>query len=118
MIAIALLGCHPFKDKNIPEELLGVWETSEPRYANCTFTLKQEMIIFSNPVSHLNVNFISNIEKFIETDRILFEIFYGDTGGGEYKLSLFYCKTPNGGEVRFRNQMEIVWTKKKITTQG
>jgi len=113
IIVTAFLGCQILKDKTIPEELIGVWETSEPRYKDCSFELKDETIIFNNGPDYTNINFITDIEKLPEKDRVLYHIHYEDREGLEYMLSLFYFKASNGGVIRFKNQKEITWTKRE-----
>lgn len=112
-IVTVFLGCQVFRDKTIPEELIGLWETSEPRYEDCTFELKDEMIIFNNYPEYTNINYITDIEKSPEKDRVLYHIHYEDQEGQEFKLSLFYDKTADVGVIRFKNQKEIIWTKRE-----
>lgn len=113
IIVTSFLGCQIWKDKTVPEELVGVWETSAPRYKNCFFELKGEMITFNKGLDYINVNLITDIEKSPEQEGILYDIHYEDEEGQEYKLSLFYFKTPDGGVIRFKNQKEIKWTRRE-----
>ena len=113
VIVIALFGCQVRQDKTIPEELMGKWETSAPRYEDCSFELKDELIIFNKGINFVNLNHIKRIERFPDKQRVSYNIIYEDKQGQEYKLALFYFKTPNGGVIRFKNQKEIEWTKKK-----
>ena len=108
-----LLGCQLLHDKTIPEEMVGVWETSEPRYENCTFELKDEMIIFNNFPDYSKIHFITDIDKSPGKDSVLYDIHYEDQEGLEYKLSLFYVKAANGGVIQFKNQKGITWTKRE-----
>jgi len=113
IIVTVFLECQICNDKTIPEELIGVWETSAPHYENCFFKLNDEMIIFNNGLDYINANHITNLETSPERESVLYNIYYEDEKGQEYKLSLFYFKTPNGGVIKFKNQKEIKWTRRE-----
>jgi len=113
VIVISLFGCQVWQDKTIPEELMGNWETSAPRYEDCSFELKDELIIFYKGINIVNLNHIKEIEGFPEKGGVSYNIYYEDQQRQEYKLALYYFKTPNGGVIRFNNQKQIEWTRKK-----
>ncbi|MBW1911936.1 MAG: hypothetical protein JRI43_01955 [Deltaproteobacteria bacterium] len=113
VIVIALFGCQIWKDKTVPEELLGMWETSSSRYADCFFEFQGELIIFNNGLSYNAINFIKDIEKLPENGKTLYNIYYEDKEGQEFKLSLFYFHVRNGGVIRFKNQKDIEWTRRR-----
>lgn len=111
VIATALFGCQVRKDNIVTEELIGVWETSASRYEDCFFEIKDEMIIFNNGLDYTNINYINDIEIFPGRGKTLYNMYYKDMQGKEYKLSFFYFKEGNGGVIRFKNQKEIEWTR-------
>ena len=113
VVVTALFGCQILADKTVPEELFGVWETSAPRYVNSTFEFKDEMIIFTNGMAYINVNFITDIKQSPDKDKTLFDIYFENKEGLEYQRSFYYFKGQNGGMIRFKNQMDVEWTKKK-----
>ncbi len=116
MLAIltALFGCQKWKDKTVPKELLGVWVTTEERYASCTFEVTDKMIIFTNKSQdYTAINLVTGIEKTVEEGQTLYHIEYKDSEGLEYGLSLVYSTARNRVVVRFKNEMEIEWTKKQ-----
>jgi hypothetical protein len=114
IIVTALFGCQKWKDKTVPKELLGVWATTEQRYASCTFEVTDKMIIFSNDsLDHTDINHVTGIEKIIEEGQTLYHIDYKDSEGLKYTLSLIYSKARNRGVVRLKNEMQIEWTKKE-----
>ena len=112
IIVIVLTGCQIRGDKSVPEELMGVWETSEPRYEGCSFEINDKLIIFKNGPTYTNVNHITDIDRSAEEKRTLYHINYVDRDGQEYKFSLFYYRTGTGGVIRFKNQKDIEWTRK------
>jgi hypothetical protein len=109
----ALFGCQFFQDREVPEELLGVWETLSPRYEDCSIEFESGKVIFQNGLHYLNVNSITNVKKSTDDDKTLYHIYYKDNDGQGYKLSLFYLETPNRAELRFKHQEEITWLKRE-----
>ena len=107
-----LFGCQIFKDREVPEELLGVWETSSSRYEDCSLEFDGERIVFQNGLTHININHVTNVKKSTEDEKTLYDIYYKDDQGREYKLSLYYLGTPGRGVIRFKNQEEIAWLKR------
>jgi hypothetical protein len=117
LIVTALLGCEIWKNKAIPEELLGVWTTSAPRCEDCLLVIKDGVIIFQNGISYIDINYIKDIKKFPENGKTLYIIYYDDIEGVDNKLSLFHSKTAGGGVIRFKNQRKVKWTRKETPSQ-
>ena len=115
VILAALFGCQMRTVKTVPEELRGQWETSAPLYVDCTFELRDKLIIFRKGTTYIDINHVKEIEISPEKGRVLFIITYENKEGGEYKLSLFYFETEKGDVIRFKNQQQLNWTRKKIS---
>ena len=114
IIVIVLSGCQKWKDKTVPKELLGVWVTTGERYAGCSFEVTESMVIFNNNnLSYTAMNHVTGIEKAIEEGHTIYLIDYKDSEDLEGRLSLVYNRTRKRGMVRFKNEMEVVWTKKE-----
>jgi hypothetical protein len=107
-----LFGCQIFQNRDVPEELLGVWETSSPRYEDCSLEFDNRRVIFQNGLTHFDINHITNVKKSTEDEKTLYHIYYKDNQGGEYKLSLYYLEGPDKGVIRFKHQEEIAWLKR------
>ncbi len=107
-----LCGCESRESRTVPEELLGVWKTSAPKYRDCYLQLTEESIIFANTAvaGGYNMNRISKIEKVHEGEETLYTIHYKDSQGQEYKLPFFYHPS-SGGAIRLKNQSQILWMK-------
>jgi hypothetical protein len=110
-----LLGCQFRETTVLPDELLGVWKTSAPKYKQCFFEITKDSITFANRnVSEgLDVNIISKIEKTHEEKQILYTIHYKKKKGEEYKLPFYYDPSKDG-TIRFKNQKEIEWRKANV----
>ena len=115
LVAVALLytllGCEAGKDARVPDDLTGIWRTSEPKYANRFFSLTTESITFGIGEGRVNAYAIRSVKKALDNQAILYTIVYVDDAGQEYKLSLLYDPAIPG-VVRFKNQQQIAWKKK------
>ena len=107
-----LFGCQMSRDTTVPDELIGEWVTTEPRYQDCSFEIQKETIIFNKGTAHTDMNSIEEITKIPEKEKTLYHIYYEDKQGQEYKLSLFFFKTHDGGIICFKNQQNIIWSRK------
>jgi hypothetical protein len=113
ILVVLLFGCHPLNNNKVPDELIGEWVTSEPRYADCVVKLTDGMIIFGNGPDNLSVNYIVNIKKVCNGQYILYTIYYEDSRGLKYKFPVRFGFENKKGVLRFRNQKHIAWTKRK-----
>jgi len=107
-----LFGCQVRTPTAIPDDLLGVWKTSAPKYKRCFFEITKDSITFVNrdSLEGHDINTIVKIEITKEEKQILHTIHYKKMKGEEYKFS-FYYDMSEGGTIRFKNQKEIEWRK-------
>jgi hypothetical protein len=111
---IIILGCESKKIAAVPENFIGVWGTSDPTYADRTFEITRYEVIFQTGESTFNTYSIKRIEmeKTPGEEGGLYTINYMNKEGLKYEFSFYY--NPAGqGEIRYKNQRQIVWTKKK-----
>ena len=110
---MVLAACQGGGKAAIPEELIGVWETTTPSYADRPFEITAAELIFGTGEEKFDTYPIAKIK--IEKDPIeqktLYIIGYKNMEGQEYKFS-FYFDPANRGKIRFKNQKEMVWTKR------
>jgi len=112
LAAFTLLFACQAEEKTIPNELLGVWGTSDSEYEDCFFEIGKDSIIFINTdPSELSfdTNIISKIEMTLQEGKTLYEIYYNKVGEEEYQFSFYYY--PQDGSIRFKNQMNFAWRK-------
>ena len=63
-IFVSFFGCQSKGPATVPDELLGVWETSAPKYEDSFFRLTKDTLTFANrDLDYMDVNSISKIEK-------------------------------------------------------
>ncbi|MGZ6210353.1 MAG: hypothetical protein ACXWL9_09425 [Syntrophales bacterium] len=113
---MVLSVCQCGKKTAVPDDLIGVWETTAPTYADRFFEIKTDEVIFGTGAGKFDTYPITKIkiEKNREEQKTLYIICYKNTAGQEYKFS-FYFDPANQGTIRFKNQKEMVWTKKPLS---
>jgi len=114
-VTFALLSgvqCHNLSE--VPEELIGVWVTKNPDYSDRPFEIKKNTVIFEQGLGYLDFDVfpIAGVKKTELEGRTLYIIYYIIATGKEFEFSFFYSAA-NGGEIRFKNQPGMVWTKKQ-----
>ena len=109
-----LFGCQCSKKTTAPEDLIGVWETSAPKYEDRFFEIKKDEIVFGTGQGTLDSHAIKKVEtgKIRGEEGILYTVSYKNQEGLEDKFS-FYYHPEKGGTIRFKNQEKIVWTKRR-----
>ncbi len=114
-ITLAVFSANGCGEKGtIPDELIGEWQTTEPKYEGCYFEVTKLTVAFKPKDAEIYSNIITNVkgEEDPNEEHILYTIFYKDESGKIYQLSLYYYPEINGA-VRFKNQTEIVWIRKR-----
>ena len=101
----------------VPENLIGVWETTSPAYADRFFEIKANEIIFGTGEKKFDTYPITKIriEKDRQEQKTLYLICYKNIEGKVYKF-FFYYDPANQSTIRFKNQKEMVWTKKTLSS--
>jgi hypothetical protein len=112
-IAVLIWTVWPKNDTFLPEDLVGYWATSAPRYQDRFFELSRVSVVFGTGRDSIDVNFIEAVEKRTEGDKTTYTIRYKNTKGIEGRLS-FAWDPSDKGKVRLKNQEDMVWEK---TTQ-
>lgn len=112
LLAICLLlwnGCQP-GNKSTPDDLIGVWKTTDSRYAGRSFELTKDHIIFGTGENSASFHPIAEIQKLPQAGANLYTIIYVNQEGQKYKFSFFY-NSDSGGVIWFKNQNDIRWRK-------
>ncbi len=113
-LLLALAGCGPERTKTIPNELIGVWKTTAPDYADRFLELSRDTIRFGTGGDEFYARSIIGVEKILEDGNALYTIFYIDPADPEkyqYKVA-FYFDPGNQGVIRYKNRKDIAWTKR------
>ncbi len=114
-ITLAVFSANGCGEKGtIPNELIGEWQTTEPKYEGCYFEMTELTVAFKPKDAEIYSNIITKVTRVEDPNEefVLYTIFYKDESGKIYQLSINYYPEENG-VIRFKNQTEIVWTKKR-----
>ncbi|MEW6667581.1 MAG: hypothetical protein AB1512_20430 [Thermodesulfobacteriota bacterium] len=114
LAAMVWVGCQDSMQKSVPLHLIGVWETSHPRYNGCLLEITAEQIIFQNPTTGLGINFIRGIRTTPAERKTIYDIEYQDREGGHFTLSLYYSRTQEQDLIQFKNQPDLQWRRKGL----
>jgi len=96
----------------VPDELTGVWKTTDSEYTGTFFELTADKIIIGKKGGEVEGYTIKKIkkEKVKNSEELYFVITYIDLGKKEYKFPIYF--NPVDGEtIRWANRPKIVWTK-------
>ncbi len=110
-LLLALASCGPESTKTVPDDLIGVWKTSDPKYADTFIELTRTTIVFGLADGKADVRSVVSVEKVRGDGNLLYTVLYVDSERQQYKLSFYY--EPAGGVMRWKNQRTIAWMKAK-----
>ena len=114
MIFAIFFVCQCGYEKSAPNELLGVWKTSAPQYADRFIKIEKDNITFGTGEKNFEIYSIKKIyiKKVPKESNILYTIHYKNREGVWYKVAFYYSPV-NGGLITLKNQRQIVWEKEQ-----
>jgi hypothetical protein len=114
MVSILSFGWHCGYEKSPPNELLGVWETTAQRYNDRFFEIDTDTITFGTGGENFETYTIKKVKKIVsqEDGGILLTIYYEIEEGDVYTFAFHYSPA-RGGEIRLKNQTDMIWTKEQ-----
>jgi hypothetical protein len=110
LVVFLFFGCQLWQGK-IPEELIGEWVTSEPRYKNRVLQITKEGIVFFTSPGYVDANTVIRVRASSENGETLYEIRYKNDKGENYTIALYLVRKPKGNVIRLKNQPNFEWTK-------
>ena len=112
MLIILIFVSHCGKGEIASDDVIGVWKTLEPTYADRSFEITKEKITFGIGNGKFESYSIKKIrvEQSLQDKSRLYTIYYEDDEGGEVTFSFYYYRD-NGGIIRLKNQKQMVWKK-------
>ncbi len=105
------LGCVPAREITLPDELVGLWKTSTPKYADRYFEFTKKMLIFKVGGAEIGIHQIKDFAKFGDGEDIWYTVTYLNLGG-KYKFSFSYDPA-NDGVITIANQKGVRWTREE-----
>lgn len=91
-----------------PQELIGVWTTSDPTYRDRFMAINSGTVSFGTGDGTVTTGFIRNVEETSERGELVYSLTY-TTDDGEQELSVSF--EPANGFLRFSHQPGVVWKK-------
>jgi hypothetical protein len=107
-----VLGCAPQEPSEVPEKLVGVWITDDPRYEGRFLKLEPRKIHFGLGGDQATENPIIDVEELPGEGNTIYRIKYLSPEGLEYSQSLYY--DPSNEEIRYKSRPSVVWRRADI----
>jgi hypothetical protein len=111
---LLILVSHCGNGEIASDDIIGVWKTSEPTYADRSFEITKERITFGIGDGKFESYSIKKIrvEQSPQDKGRLYTIYYEDGEGGDVTFS-FYYYLDNGGIIRLKNKKQMEWKKER-----
>jgi hypothetical protein len=107
-LGLALLVTRPGHNMYVPDDMIGQWTTSSPKYSDRYFELSKVSVVFGTGGDSIATNFVTQVEERVKNGTTETIIEYKNTKGESGRLCLFWEPSENG-RIRLKNQEEIVW---------
>jgi hypothetical protein len=95
-LVLVLAGCAKKSFKDVPDELVGVWKTSAPKYADRSFELKKNTITITAGESGSETYPVTKTEMEPHDGEKLYSVYYV-AGDGDTQTWVFYFPASGQG---------------------
>lgn len=115
VLVLVLAGCGPESTKTVPEDLTGVWKTSDPKYADRSFQLTRDSVTFWTGEGQSYTRAVVKVTKVQENRNVLYTVFYRDPGDPEkfeFKFAFYYDAAADG-VIRWKNHQYMAWVRER-----
>jgi len=109
-ILMILVGCQSRESATVPDELVGTWKTSAPKYVDRSFEIRKNVIVLGIGKGNTDAHPVLNLQEARDGEAIFYTISYMNYEGRPDRFS-FYYDPARGGVIRFKNQQRIEWTR-------
>jgi len=96
-----------------PTELIGVWTTESPGYADKYIDIKDMQIIFGTGESIPSILLVDQIQKKTKTQLVEWTLKCKDIEGNPIDIVVFYKIEANKEQITMKNKEQVLWTKVK-----
>ncbi len=112
LLAAALYtSLAPDRTTVLPDEIVGTWRTTDPRYAETILDIGKTSLVFGTVDNSSTSHTIERVEQEDFDLAKLYTVHYRDEGGLN-ELSFFYV--PVDGLIRFKNQRSLAWRRASV----
>jgi len=111
LVLILLVYLFRAPKRDVPDDLIGEWHTTDATYADRSFEITQVSISFTTGGGTVSTGVIKEIKTVEDGNRTLYTFIY-DVDGTRNELSFYYePSSAKGTVIRFKNQQNTIWTK-------
>jgi hypothetical protein len=100
----------PENGGDVSESVFGVYVTEDSRYVDRQFRLSQQIVVFGTGEDEEVVYSLTDIRQMPDQGRSLYTITFQENRGEEIQQS-FYFDDQDQGEIEFKNNPDVLWTK-------
>ncbi len=104
-------GCSQSSSDTVPDSLLGMWTTPDPRYANRFLELHRESVTLGLGENGQTVLPVLSVEWTSEYGKSLFTVRYKADDGSQNSMAFYHL--PFDGVLVFKNQLHTYWLRKR-----
>ena len=111
-------ACDSAKSRAIPAELLGTWQTEDPKYAGLFFKIEADKFSFKTASGEVKQYSISQYDQpdYVKSRSSKTHVLYGDWDGEKLTVNIAY-EASGGGRLMLHNQGRTLWTRKQGGSQ-
>lgn len=104
------VACQKQVKRQIPSDLLGVWETRDPRYADRFFELRSDQTIrFGQGEARVEMSPVTGVAIDHEGTSLVYRIEYLNEAAGEHNTVSLRYEPARSDELTFVHQPFVVW---------
>jgi hypothetical protein len=114
ILTTIFFGCQGGKIQSVPDELQGVWQPLDLRYADRSIEFRYDTIVFGigeEAFDKYTMNYL-RVKRGRDGKSTEYTITYEDEEGEEYILTLNYYPEDNG-VIKLKYQEYIVWKRRE-----
>ncbi|HYL68453.1 MAG TPA: hypothetical protein VEX69_04745 [Candidatus Limnocylindria bacterium] len=105
--AIVALWHYAQKPRHVPQELIGTWRSSDPRYTDRSLEIDGYTINFGTGNGTVAVGFVRKVDVVPDHNRMLYTISYVEEGKDEQ--CFLYYTSGEQKKIFFKNQPTVAW---------
>lgn len=111
LLAIVCGGCDWNRSRFIPDNLVGVWRTDDPRYRGRSLELGKESAVIGVGGDKPSIESVESVKTQQPEQETTYEISSRGADGTRHVLILRF--SPNGdGEIRLSHPQNVVWKRR------
>jgi len=111
LLLIACWGCDGNRSRFIPDNLVGVWRTDDPRYRGRSLELAKDSAVIGTGTDKPSIELIDSVTIRPASEETTYSIQCRTADGTRHLLTLSF-RANGDGEVRLLHPQNIVWKRR------